>query len=62
MSNKPFEIKGTGKKMTVTITLPFNADGQDSTSGKSLIHASTRGYVATDGGYSYSVNVIKKKD
>lgn len=51
------EIKGKN----VVITLPFDAEGHDSSTGKSTVHATTSGYVVTDKGYSFSVNVIKKK-
>lgn len=55
------EIEVTIEDGQITITLPFNEKGTVSTSGKSNIHASTRGNqqvtVEDDQGQEYVLNV-----
>ena len=44
----------------VTITLAFDKAGVPSKSGKSLVHATTRGNIAIEGGLSLGVNLFSK--
>jgi len=50
----------TIKGNKVTIVLDFDKAGVPSKSGKSLVHATTRGNVAIDGGLSLGVNLFSK--
>jgi len=44
----------------VTITLAFDKAGVPSKSGKSLVHATTRGNITVDGGLSLGVDLCSK--
>lgn len=47
MSNITAEVKKNGKEQVLVITMPFSEAGGPSESGKTTVHASSRGNQAT---------------